>query len=313
MIDFAEKIWVIDGAMATMLYARGLAEESAGKGVCSHAELRRCPTLFSLSNPKFVEQIHLDYLKAGADIITTNSFNLNVPESVVSVEAAVLKSVEIAKSAVNRFYAESGTVKKYIAGNIGSVYPCDCRSEMAFNLYLRHSKSLISAGVDMLLLETMTSLEESVVALNAIEQAMAEMSMNLPVMLSYSLTSEGWTYDGKSIKEIADVMKQSPVSSVGLNCGFGAAHLVPLVEELAASTDLPVSVHPNAGLPDETGSYACSPSRFANELEPLMQKGLINMVGGCCGTTPEHIKEIAGVAKLHNPRKIRVNKKIQNN
>lgn len=303
MIDFSDKIWVLDGAMATMLPVYDSVSENSEKGCCDSVELNKYPSLYCIAKPQLVEQVHLDYLAAGADIISTNSFNLNFPESNLSGEEIALKSVAIAKSAITKYCAENDSERKYVAGNIGALCLSECCSDEVFYNYYQHSKWLLIAGVDMLLLETMTSVQESVVAMNAVKQSMDELKKKVPVMLSFTLTREGTTYAGERIGDILQATEKELISSIGLNCGYGVEHLLPLVEELASMTDLPVSFHPNAGVSDDYGHYASMEKQFARKLESLMKSGMINVVGGCCGTTPGHIKEIADMARLYSPRK----------
>lgn len=312
--DIAHHVLVIDGAMGTMIQRRGLSESDfRGKAFAdSLCRLQGCNDVLVVTQPSVIADIHRQYLDAGAHIIETNTFNANtislgeygLADEAYSISRA---GAEVARGAVRQWLeAHPGCSGRYVAGSIGptnkslslspNVEDAAARaitwSELA-SAYEPQIRGLIDGGVDLLLVETVFDTLNAKCALHTATRVMHEMGRQVPMMLSVTLTESGRTLSGQTVEAMLASVSNFNLLSVGFNCGFGAERLVPYVEHLAAITTHFISLYPNAGLPNEMGEYTESPETMVAHLKPLLADGKINIVGGCCGTTPEHIAAIA--------------------
>ena len=317
-----DRVLILDGAMGTMIQRRGLTEEQfRGTEFASWpCELLGCNDLLALTQPQVIASIHHAYLDAGADIIETDSFNANaisLADYRLSAHARDinLAAARLARSAADNWSLEHGGAVRYVAGSVGptnrslsmspSVEDPAARAvswEQLTAAYTEQITALIEGGVDCLLVETVFDTLNAKAALWAAGEAMRAAGRRVPVMLSVTLTESGRTLSGQTIEAMLASVAHAPLMSVGLNCGFGAEGMLPWIEQLAAATSLPVSVYPNAGLPNAMGCYDETPTAMVAHVRPMLEKGLVNIVGGCCGTTPEHIAALAALAHGYKPR-----------
>lgn len=302
------RVLVLDGAMGTMIQRLGLEEaDFTPVGMTNPpAPLKGCNDLLNITAPDKIHGIHRSYLDAGARIIETNTFNANalslaeygVAERVAEINAA---GVRIAKQAI-----EDAGVEAWIAGSIGpGSHSLSLAGEIESenpvtwddveNAVYEQAVALIEAGVDVLLLETVFDGLNAKTAIHALHRAMDTLHRDVPVMISATLSQGGRILSGQSLEAFLATVAHANPLSVGLNCGFGADELVKYVDILDVAP-YAVSLHPNAGLPDALGNYREIPAQMAEKLRPLLESGKLNIVGGCCGTTPEHIAAIAEVA-----------------
>ena len=313
------RIVVLDGAMGTMIQ-RATLSESDFRGVRYsdwHCELKGCNDVLVLTSPHVVADIHRQYLKAGADIIETDSFNANaISLSDYGLEHDVYE-INHAAARLARSVADEFEQRKWVAGSVGptnkslsmspSVDDPAARTltwQRLVVAYVEQMRGLIDGGIDVLLIETVFDTLNAKAALWAAEEAMTACCRRVPIMLSVTLTESGRTLSGQTIEAFLASVSHVDLLSVGLNCGFGAQGMIPRLEELSAIAGCAVSVYPNAGLPNEMGEYDETSETMAINVRPMFEKGLVNIVGGCCGTTPNHIKAIAEIAKGYAPREI---------
>jgi 5-methyltetrahydrofolate--homocysteine methyltransferase len=318
-----KRILILDGAMGTMIQKHKLPEQDfRGERFRNHPQsLRGNNDLLVLTQPEIIKTIHLEYLEAGADIITTNTFNSNrVSMADYGMNDLVyelnFQAALLARSAIADFELKNKTDNHFVAGTLGptnrtasmssDVNDPGARSVTFDDLVLAYSeqaRGLIDGGADILLIETVFDVLNCKAALFAIDSVFEEKSKRLPVMVSGTITdASGRTLTGQTLEAFLISVSHFPLFSVGLNCALGAEQLRPFVEELSAKTGFYVSVHPNAGLPNQFGEYDQSASFMRSIVKEFMQEGWINIIGGCCGTTPMHIKEIAEAAKEYQPR-----------
>ena len=313
------RIVVLDGAMGTMIQ-RATLSESDFRGVRYsdwHCELKGCNDVLVLTSPHVVADIHRQYLKAGADIIETDSFNANaISLSDYGLERDVYE-INHAAARLARSVADEFEQRKWVAGSVGptnkslsmspSVDDPAARTltwQKLVVAYVEQMRGLIDGGIDVLLIETVFDTLNAKAALWAAEEAMTACCRRVPIMLSVTLTESGRTLSGQTIEAFLASVSHVDLLSVGLNCGFGAQGMIPRLEELSAIAGCAVSAYPNAGLPNEMGEYDETSETMAINVRPMFEKGLVNIVGGCCGTTPNHIKAIAEIAKGYAPREI---------
>jgi len=318
-----KRILILDGAMGTMIQKHKLSEQDfRGERFRDHPQsLKGNNDLLVLTQPGIIKTIHLEYLEAGADIITTNTFNSNrVSMADYGMKSLVyelnFQAALLAKSAVAEFEMKNKTDNHFVAGTLGptnrtasmssDVNDPGARSVTFDDLVLAYSeqaRGLIDGGVDILLIETVFDVLNCKAALFAIDTVFEEKGRRLPVMVSGTITdASGRTLTGQTLEAFLISVSHFPLLSIGLNCALGAEQLRPYVEELSAKTGFYVSVHPNAGLPNQFGEYDQSASYMRSIVNEFMQDGWINIIGGCCGTTPLHIKEIAEAAEKCQPR-----------
>ncbi len=309
--------------MGTMIQKHHLEEKDfRGERFRDHPMLQKGNNdLLSLSKPEIIKMIHREYLEAGADIITTNTFNSNrISMSDYGMESLVyemnFQSAHLALEAVSEFSDVQEAEKHFVAGTIGptnrtasmssDVNDPGARSITFDELVLAYSeqiRGLVDGGVHILLVETIFDVLNCKAALFAIDSVFEEKKINLPVMVSGTITdASGRTLTGQTLEAFIVSVSHFPLLSIGLNCALGAEQLRPFVEELSAKTGFYVSVHPNAGLPNQFGEYDQSADYMAAIAEDFMKEGWVNIIGGCCGTTPLHIKKIYEKSRLYNPR-----------
>ena len=320
-----QRIAIIDGAMGTMIQQYKLGEDDyRGKRFANHSSsLKGCNDLLVITKPEIITAIHLEYLNAGADIIETNTFNANhfsmadyQLENLVyelNVEAA-----KVAKLAVEQFHKQGNTREVFVAGALGPTNKTSSLSPdvndpgyraVSFDdlvkAYREQAKGLIDGGVDLLLVETVFDTLNAKAALFAIQELQEEMKVDLPIMVSGTITDQsGRTLSGQTTEAFYNSISHAGLFSVGLNCALGAELIRPYLEELSDVATCFVSVYPNAGLPNAMGEYDETPQHMATVIKEFAEAGFINIVGGCCGTTPAHIKAIADAVKNVSPRQV---------
>ena len=322
--DLKQRILVIDGAMGTMIQRYKLEEaDYRGERFANWAsDVKGNNELLNLTRPDIIKAIHLEYLNAGADIIETNTFSAQVismadynMESLsyeLNVEAA-----KLARQAVDEYYAANGNdYTKYVAGAIGptnrtaSISP-DVNDpgyravtfDILVDAYAEQVKGLIEGGVDLLLIETIFDTLNAKAALYAIQIVHEEKGVDLPVMISGTITdASGRTLSGQTVEAFLNSLSHVNLLSIGLNCALGAKEMRPYLEELSKKSPFFISAYPNAGLPNQFGGYDETPHAMGHQIIDFLNSGFLNIVGGCCGTTPDHIAEIARIASTVKPR-----------
>ena len=318
-----ERILVLDGAMGTMIQRHKLEEEDFRKGWFeNHSQpLKGNNDLLSLTRPDIIEEIHRLYFEAGADIAETNTFSgTTIAQADYGLQAYVydinFQSAKIAKKVADEFTAKNPSKPRFVAGSIGptnrtaSISP-DVNDPgfrgVTFDelviAYKEQTTALIDGGVDILLVETVFDTLNAKAALFAIDEVFDEKVIKLPIMVSGTITDQsGRTLTGQTTEAFLISISHMPLLSVGLNCALGASMMRPYLQILNQSCPFNVSAHPNAGLPNEFGKYDETPELMALQIKEFLDENLINIIGGCCGTTPEHIKAIADLAALYQPR-----------
>ncbi len=319
------KILVLDGAMGTMIQQYKFTEEDyRGEQFKDFkVSVKGNNDMLSITQPKAIKEIHAKYLEAGADIIETNTFSsTTIAMADYKMEDFVyelnFQSAKIAKEVAKEFTEKDPSKPRFVAGSIG---PTNRTASMSPDVndpgfravtfddlrvaYKQQVEALIDGGVDVLLIETVFDTLNAKAALFAIEEIKAERKIDIPIMLSGTITdASGRTLSGQTAEAFLISVSHIPLLTVGFNCALGAKQLTPHLEVLAQKSDLAISAHPNAGLPNAFGEYDETPEMMANQIEEYLEKGLINIIGGCCGTTPDHIKAIADVAKGFEPRRV---------
>ena len=320
-----ERIVVIDGAMGTMIQAHKLGEaDFRGERFSDHArDLKGNSDLLNLTRPDVITQIHREYLDAGADIVETNTFNAQaISQSDYGLEDLAYEmnvaGAKLAREAADAWTARTPDRPRFVAGAIGptnrtaSISP-DVNNPGFRNVgfdelveaYATPARGLIDGGADIILIETIFDTLNAKAAGFAVEQVFEETGIELPIMISDTITDlSGRNLSGQTPEAFWYSMKHLKPFSVGMNCSFGAEQLRPSVDEIARVADTYVSVYPNAGLPNEMGGYDETPEQMAGLLEEWARDGLINIVGGCCGTTPDHIRAIAAAVSKYPPRQL---------
>lgn len=316
------RILLLDGGFGTMVQQYGLTEaEYRGERFADWATpLKGCNDLLTLTCPTVIREIHENYLQAGADIITAHSFNSNA----VSLRAYGLAScayeisrtaAAFAREAADGFTARNPQKPRFVGGSIGpsshtlslsSSVDDPAARDLSFaeleQAYYEQIRGLMDGGVDLLMLETFFDALNAKAAIRAIGRCFDERSEQRPVMVSGTLTPSGRTLSGQTVEAFcASVAHIDPIA-VSLNCSFGARQLLPYIERLAAVAECRVAVYPNAGLPNVMGGYDETPAMFAEDVGEYMRRGLVNIVGGCCGTTPAHIFELQKIIGGYAPR-----------
>jgi 5-methyltetrahydrofolate--homocysteine methyltransferase len=320
----ARRILVLDGAMGTMIQTYGLAERDyRGERFADWPrELRGHNDLLTLTQPGVIRAIHSAYLEAGADIIETNSFNsTSVSLGDYGMEALVYElnaaAARLAREAADEFEQRDSDAPRFVAGVLGptnrtaSLSP-DVNDPGARNVtfaqlaatYQEAARGLVDGGADILLIETIFDTLNAKAAIFAVEALFDTLGHRLPVMISGTITdASGRTLSGQVTEAFWNSVSHARPLSIGLNCALGAAALRPYVQELSRVAPTLVSTHPNAGLPNEFGGYDESPEYMAGVLREFAEHGLVNLVGGCCGTTPAHIQAIADAVRDLPPRR----------
>lgn len=321
------RILVLDGAMGTMLQQYSFSEEDfRGDRFKDYpSPLKGNNDLLSITQPEAIATIHGKYFEAGADIVETNTFSgTSIAMADYQMENLVYElnyeSAKIAKQVALEFTKQNPDKPRFVAGSIGptnrtaSLSPDVNRPEfraITFEelrvAYKEQVEALIDGGVDLLLVETIFDTLNAKAALFAIEEVKEERNIDIPIMVSGTITdASGRTLSGQTVEAFLASISHIPLLSVGFNCALGAEQLKPYLQRLSSKTDFFTSAHPNAGLPNAFGEYDQSPEQMQALIESYLQDGLINIIGGCCGTSPAHIKAIAEVAQKYQPRQIEV-------
>lgn len=320
-----QRILVLDGAMGTMLQRYNFSEEDyRGERFKDYpSSLKGNNDLLSLTQPEAIADIHRGYFEAGADIVETNTFSsTTIAMADYDMENLVdelnYESARIAKEVANEFTTKNPDKPRFVAGSIGptnktaSLSPDVNKPEyraITFDAlreaYKQQAEALIKGGVDILLIETVFDTLNAKAALFAIDQIKEEQNIDIPVMISGTITdASGRTLSGQTVEAFLISVSHIPLLSIGFNCALGAEQLFPYLKRLAHETDLFTSAHPNAGLPNAFGEYEQTAQEMKSQIEEYLKEGTINIIGGCCGTSPEHIKAIADLASNYKPRQI---------
>ena len=320
-----DKIIVLDGAMGTMIQRYKFSEEDfrGSRFTNSSVNYKGNNDMLSITQPKAIEDIHFAYLEAGADIIETNTFSSNrISMADYQMENDIyelnVESVKVAKNAIKRYHDKYGFKPLFIAGALGPTNKTASMSpqvnapeyrEVDFDflalIYEEQATALIEAGADLLLVETIFDTLNAKAAFFGIETAFEKTGKTLPLMASGTITdASGRTLSGQTTEAFLTSLSHVPLLSIGLNCALGAEQLTPYLKALANHSEFYVSAYPNAGLPNEMGYYDQSPQEMRKQITPFLEQKLVNIIGGCCGTTPEHIKEIATIASKFLPRNL---------
>ena len=320
-----ERILVLDGAMGTMLQQYNFTEEDyrGERFKDFNFPLKGNNDLLSITQPEAIAEVHAKYFEAGADIVETNTFSATtIGMADYHMEDLAyeinLESAKIAKEVADKFTKANPEQPRFVAGSIGptnktaSLSPDVNRPEyraITFDelriAYKEQVEGLLDGGVDLLLVETIFDTLNAKAALFAIEEVKEERNIDIPIMVSGTITdASGRTLSGQTVEAFLTSMSHIPLLSIGFNCALGAQQLKPYLQRLARKTDFFTSAHPNAGLPNAFGEYDETPKQMQQFIEDYLQDGLINIIGGCCGTSPAHIKAIAEAAKKYQPRKL---------
>ncbi|MDT8428576.1 MAG: methionine synthase [Pseudomonadales bacterium] len=323
----AERILILDGAMGTMIQARKLQEaDFRGQRFQDHpSDLSGNNDLLTLTQPDVIRDIHLAYLEAGADIIETNTFNSTaISQADYRLQELAYElnyeGARLARACCDQYTKQTPAKPRFAAGIIGptsrtaSISP-DVNDPAYRNVdfdalvadYLIASEGLIKGGVDILLIETVFDTLNAKAAIFAARQCMENLQIEVPIMISGTITdASGRTLSGQTVEAFWNSVAHARPISIGFNCALGAEQLRPHIEEISRIADTFVSAHPNAGLPNEFGEYDQGASEMADIVGEFAARGFLNIVGGCCGTRPEHIRAIAKAVAQHAPRAIPV-------
>jgi 5-methyltetrahydrofolate--homocysteine methyltransferase len=316
-----ERILVLDGAMGTMIQRYSLDEKDfRGERFINHkCDLKGNNDLLSITRPDIIHAIHKEYLNAGADIIETNTFSsTSIAQEDYDLSDIVyelnFESAKIAREVADLLSTEQKP--RFVAGSIGptnrtaSISP-DVENpafrQISFDqlkdAYFEQTKGLVDGGVDIILVETVFDTLNCKAALFAIEEVFDDIGKRLPIMVSGTITDEsGRTLSGQTAEAFLNSISHIPLLSIGFNCALGAKAMRPYIKELSDKSPFYVCAFPNAGLPNEMGEYDESPQAMAEQIEDFMQSNLVNIIAGCCGTTPDHIKAFADLTSKYSPR-----------
>ena len=320
-----QRILILDGAMGTMIQRYKLEEtDYRGEQFADwHCDVKGNNDLLVLTQPQIIYQIHCDYFEAGADIIETNTFNAtSIAMADYDMQAQSrdinLAAARLARKAADEYTAKTPEKPRFVAGVLGptnrtaSISP-DVNDPGKRNVtfdelveaYRESTHALIEGGVDLIMLETIFDTLNAKAAAYAVESVLEEIGKTLPVMVSGTITdASGRTLSGQTAEAFYYSMRHINPFSFGLNCALGPDLLRQYVDEIAAISECLISAHPNAGLPNEFGEYDMDGPEMACHLKEWAESGLVNIVGGCCGSTPEHIRKIAEAVEGVPPRKV---------
>ncbi len=322
--ELERRILILDGAMGTMIQQHDLQEKDyRGLAFTDHSHDQKGNNdLLSITQAPIIEDIHYEYLVAGADIIETNTFNANrISMADYGMEDQVqqmnIASASLAKKAVARYQKSYGPKPVFVAGSLGPTNKTASLSpdvnqpeyrEVDFDLlartYEEQARALLEGGVDLLLVETIFDTLNAKAAFYGIQQAMNRLGIQVPLMASGTITdASGRTLSGQTTEAFLVSLSHLPLLSIGLNCALGAAQLTPYLKILARKAPYYISAYPNAGLPNELGDYDQNPAQMAEQVKNFLDQNLVNILGGCCGTSPDHIRAMAEVSQNYKPRK----------
>ncbi|MFT5725146.1 MAG: 5-methyltetrahydrofolate--homocysteine methyltransferase [Bacteroidia bacterium] len=320
---FQNRIHVLDGAMGTMIQGYKLSEEDyRGKRFADYEHsVKGNNDLLNLTQPHIIAEIHDKFLEAGADILETNTFNAN-KVSMADYHMTDLSyeinraGAEIARAAADKFTEINPDKRRYVAGSIGPTTKLASMSPDVSNpgfravtfeelhiAFKEQAEGLLDGGADLLLIETITDTLNCKAAIYAILEMEDEREIEIPIMISGTITdNSGRTLSGQTVEAFWNSIAHANPVTVGLNCALGAELMRPFLKNLSDVATCAVSAHPNAGLPNEMGEYDESPAYMAKVVGEFASSGFVNVVGGCCGTTPDHIKAIAEEALKYAPK-----------
>jgi len=327
-----ERILILDGAMGTMIQRHVLTEEDfRGERFKNHkSPLKGNNDLLSITQPDIIKDIHAQYFAAGADIAETNTFSgTTIAQADYHLEDAVYdlnyQSAKIAKEVADEFTKREPHKPRFVAGAMGPTNKTASLSPDVNNpgyraitfdqlvvAFKQQAQALMDGGVDILLLETIIDTLNVKAALFAIQQLFDETGKELPIMVSGTITdASGRTLSGQTTEAFLISVSHVPLLSIGLNCALGAALLRPYLQVLSEKAPFFVSAYPNAGLPNEFGQYDETAEQMGSQVEEFLKDGLVNILGGCCGTTPDHIKRIAQLASRYKPRVVQTIENVE--
>ncbi|SHF40545.1 methionine synthase (B12-dependent) [Mariniphaga anaerophila] len=322
--ELKSRVLVLDGAMGSLIQEYKLTEEDYRGSLLKDStyDQKGNNDILSLTYPEIISKIHNEYLEAGADIILTNTFNANrISQADYNAQELVYKmnraSAEIARAAADRFTEINPKKPRYVAGTLGPTNKTLSLSPdvndpgyraVSFDeirtAYREQAEALIDGGVDLLLIETIFDTLNAKAAIFAIEEALDEKKLRLPLMISGTITdASGRTLSGQTLEAFLNSVSHIDLLSIGLNCSLGATDLRPYVKELSQKAPFNISAHPNAGLPNQFGGYDETPEIMSGHIKDYLDNSFVNIIGGCCGTTPAHIREFAKLAEHARPHK----------
>ncbi len=320
--ELESRVLVLDGAMGTMIQKYRLSEDDFRGTIFTDFghDLKGNNDLLSITKPEIIRTIHAEFLEAGADIIETNTFNsTSISQADYHLEEWVyqlnLQAAQLAVAVANEFTSKNPAKPRYVAGAIGPMNKTLSLSpdvnDPGFRAvtfdevkasYRGQLKGLLDGGVDLLLVETVFDTLNAKAALFAIEDELEERGIHLPVMVSGTITdASGRTLSGQTVEAFLASVSHIDLLSIGLNCSLGAKDLRPYLEELSKKAPFFISAYPNAGLPNQFGEYDETPAEMAHQVSDFLDHKFVNIIGGCCGTTPEHILELAKIAAKSEP------------
>jgi 5-methyltetrahydrofolate--homocysteine methyltransferase len=316
--EITKRVLVLDGAMGTMIQRYKLSEEDyRGEQFRGyHRDLKGNNDLLSLTQPQVIREIHKAYLEAGSDIIETNTFNATaISQADYGMESLAYElnraSAEIARSCADEFTRRNPAKPRFVAGALGPTNKTASLSpdvndpgyraisfEQLYNAYYTQAEGLLDGGVDALLVETIFDTLNAKAALFAIQDLLEKRGIKIPVMVSGTITDlSGRTLSGQTVEAFLNSVSHVDLFSIGFNCALGAKELRPFVEEISHKAPFYTSVYPNAGLPNQFGEYDDTPEEMSSQIKDFLDNRFINIVGGCCGTTPDHIRAFAEIAE----------------
>lgn len=312
-----ERILILDGAMGTMIQRHRLSESDfrGTRFADWHCDLRGNNDLLNITRPDIIRDIASGYAEAGSDIISTNTFNANAISLADYGMEDMAAEINLAGATLMREVADNSKRKIWVAGSMG---PSNKTASMSpdvsdpgfravtyddlFNAYSTQVKALIEGGVDLLLFETIFDTLNVKAGIDAAVNIMSSMGVTRPIMLSLTLSGQGGrTFSGQTLQAFLASVEHAPIASIGLNCSFGASEMKRFLSELAKCAPYPISAHPNAGLPNAMGAYDETPEKMARKIAEFVDDGLVNIIGGCCGTTPEHIALYPAIIRDKTP------------
>ncbi|MFT8350655.1 methionine synthase [Clostridium saccharoperbutylacetonicum] len=318
-----KKILVLDGAMGTCIQDYKLEEKDFGGDLKFSCNQKGNNDILNITNPNIIREIHEAYLKAGADIIETNTFNsTSISQKDYEMENKIyelnFEGAKLARGAADKFTAENPDKPRFVAGSLGPTNKTASLSPDVENpgyrnisfdelveAYKEQTEGLLDGGVDLILIETVFDALNARAALMGAKAAFIEKGKDLPVIISGTIADKsGRILSGQTLEAFANTMVDESIIAIGLNCSFGAKDLIPFIKYLSKTQNRYISIYPNAGLPNSFGEYDEKPEETAALIDALAKDECINIVGGCCGTTPEHIKAVSEAVKDKKPRKL---------
>jgi len=317
-----ERILILDGAMGTMIQRHNLEEaDYRGERFADWPQdLKGNNDLLVLTNPEIIQDIHEAYLEVGADILETNSFNAtSISMADYGMEELVyeinVESARLAKKAADKF--STSAKPRFVAGVLGPTSKTASMSvdvddpaarpvsfEQLVTAYIEATKGLIEGGADIILIETIFDALNAKAAIFAVREVFEQQGYELPIMISGTVADESGTILGQNIEAFYNTLRHARPISIGMNCAMGPEKLRPFIEEMSRISEFPVSAHPNAGLPNEFGQYDMGPDAMAEQIDEWAASSFLNIIGGCCGSSPDHIRAIADAVAQHQPREL---------